>query len=279
VASHGDGGSLGISIGPASSVKGTDVDLVGVSTSLKSNAQLGVSPGSVGSLSLLVSPGNTPLASGFVVVSANLVGVVMGLVGSLLMHNPDSLEESLLFKAEFEEFPSFSDSRAGVLVAVESTSLVVSSDLQPVNGQFEVLQDAESVLEGTGHSVDADLVGSDRSSVLLSPLNESSVESHEEDASGSSSVSSAEEDVSSSEPVGDEFHLLSHESLAGSFSFLEGLHSTEEGHIFEGSTCRGKDGGSLLSGGFLFGSFVGGGLSGKLKTKGFGGGNFSLSIS
>lgn len=85
--------------------------------------------------------------------------------------------------------------------------------------------------------------------MLLSPVNESSVESLVEDVSGSSSVFSVEVSVSSFEPVGDEFHLFFHESLAGSFSFLEGLLSTEEGHVSEGSASRREKEGEFLGGG------------------------------
>lgn len=257
MASHGDGGPLGMGIGLASSVKGTDVDLFGVNTFLESNVPLVVSPGSVGFLSPLVSLGNIPLVSGFSVVSVRLLGVMTGTVGSLVTHSPDSLGMSLLFKAvsepvldSVEGMSSSSNDRAGVSVAAERMALVVGSALQPVHGQFVVLHDSESVLEGTGHSVDADLVGFDRGGVLLSPVNESSVESLVEDVSGSSSVFSVEVSVRSFEPVGDEFHLLFHESFAGLFSFIEGLHSTEEGHVSEGShTSRREKEGESLGGG------------------------------
>lgn len=166
--SHGDGGLLSMGIGLAFSVKGTDVDLVGVSKFLESNSPLGVNPGSVGVSSLLFSLGNIPLVSRFSVVSVRLLGVVTGTVGSLVMHSPDSLGMSLLFKAVSEPvldsgegMSSSSDDRAPVSVAAERIALMVDSALQPAHGHFVVLHDHESVLEGMGHSVDADLVGSD----------------------------------------------------------------------------------------------------------------------
>jgi len=255
VAFDGDGGSLGMGIGRTSSVKGSDVDLVGVDTFLESNVQLVLNPGSVGVLSPLFSLGNIPLVSGSSVVGVRLLGVVTGIVGSLVTVSPDSLGMSLLFKAvsepvldSSEGMSSSSDDRAGVSVAAESMALVVGSDLQSVHGQFVEPHDVASVLVGKGHSVDADLVGSDSFGVLLSPANESSVESHVEDVSGSSSVFSVEVSLSSSEPVGDESQLLCHESFAGSFSFCEGIHSIEEGQVIEGSTSssRGKEGGEVL---------------------------------
>lgn len=243
-------------IGCALSVKGTDVDLFGVSTSLESNVPLGVNPGSVGFSFPLFSLGEIPLASGFSVVSVRLPGVVTGTVGSLVTHFPHSLGMSLLSKAVSEPvldsgegMSSSSDDRALVSVAAERMAFVVDSASHPAHGHFVVPHDDESVLESMGHSVDADLVGSDRASVLLSPVNESSVESLVKDVSGSSSVFSVEVSVSSFEPVGDEFHLLFHESFAGSFSFLEGLHSTEEGHVSERSTSRREKEGEFLGGG------------------------------